>query len=73
MYSSSHNTCINIIVFRVCFFYATNAFSPIMFDGALVRECSKGKMSQCVFVFFFLQSFLSSVQMGGRTDGEMDG
>lgn len=62
MYSSSHNTCI----------FVTNAFSPIMFDGALVGQSSKGKMSQCVFVFF-LQSFLSSVQMGGWTDGEMDG
>lgn len=63
MYSSSHNTCI----------FVTNAFSPIMFDGALVRESSKAKMSQCVFVFCFLQSFLSSVQMGGWTDGRRDG
>lgn len=74
MYSSSHNTCINIIVFRVCFFYATNAFSPIMFDGALIRECSKGKMSQFVFVFFFTVLFKQCPDgwVEGRTERWMD-
>lgn len=64
MYSSSHNTCI----------FVTNAFSPIMFDGALVRQSSKGKMSQFVFVFFFTVLFKQCPDgwVDGRTERWMD-